>query len=147
MRGQPGHDTCPHVRLSPSFLGMDVTTGLTTKPSFDSPGNWIIDVPDLIFDMLSMMGVCKTRHWQTSGRLVQKLNVCTVYTPVFSFKPIHSVMNNYIRRLFNSKNNAFPQSKELSYFFKMQAAYTCHTTSVIYPPPPFFSHTFMPAFL
>ena len=30
------------------------------------------------FDMLSM-DVCTTRHWQTSGRLVQELNVCTVY--------------------------------------------------------------------
>ena len=29
------------------------------------------------FDMLSM-GVCATRHWQMSGRLVQELNVCTV---------------------------------------------------------------------
>ena len=29
------------------------------------------------FDMLSM-GVCTTSHWQTSGRLVQELNVCTV---------------------------------------------------------------------
>ena len=29
------------------------------------------------FDMLSM-GVCTTRHWQTTGRLVQELNVCTV---------------------------------------------------------------------
>ena len=27
----------------------------------------------LLFDM----GVCTTKHWQTSGRLVQGLNVCT----------------------------------------------------------------------
>ena len=30
------------------------------------------------FGTLSMSG-CTTRHWQTSGRLVQELNVCTVY--------------------------------------------------------------------
>ena len=24
------------------------------------------------------MGFCKTRHWQTAGRIVQELNVCTV---------------------------------------------------------------------
>ena len=30
------------------------------------------------FDMLPM-GICTTRHWQTSGQLVQELNVCTVY--------------------------------------------------------------------
>ena len=29
------------------------------------------------FDMLCL-GVCTTRHWQTSGRLVQGINVCTV---------------------------------------------------------------------
>ena len=27
---------------------------------------------------MSFMVVCTTRHWQTSGRLVQELNVCTV---------------------------------------------------------------------
>ena len=32
----------------------------------------------LFFDML-FMGICTTRHWQTSGRLVQELNVCTVH--------------------------------------------------------------------
>ena len=31
----------------------------------------------LFFDML-FMGVCTTRHWRTSGRLAQELNVCTV---------------------------------------------------------------------
>ena len=30
-----------------------------------------------IFDMLSI-SFCTTRHWQTSGQLVQELNVCTV---------------------------------------------------------------------
>ena len=30
-----------------------------------------------LFDMVSM-GVCTTRHLQTSGRRVQELNVCTV---------------------------------------------------------------------
>ena len=33
------------------------------------------------FDMLSM-GVGKTRHWQTSGRLVQELKACIVGTCV-----------------------------------------------------------------
>ena len=32
----------------------------------------------LIFDMFSVR-VCSTRHWQTSGQLVQELNVRTVY--------------------------------------------------------------------
>ena len=31
MRGQPGHNTRPRARLSPSFLGMDGTTGPLTS--------------------------------------------------------------------------------------------------------------------
>ena len=31
-----------------------------------------------LFVILLSMGVCTTGHWQTSGRLVQELNVCTV---------------------------------------------------------------------
>ena len=31
----------------------------------------------LAFYILSI-GVCTTRHWQTSGQLVQEINVCTV---------------------------------------------------------------------
>ena len=33
------------------------------------------------FDM-SSLGICTTRHWQTSSRLVEKLNVCTVVAPL-----------------------------------------------------------------
>ena len=38
----------------------------------------VIGMLDLLFDMLSM-GVCTNRNWQTSGQLVQELNLCTVY--------------------------------------------------------------------
>ena len=30
-------------------------------------------------------GVCTTRHWQTPGRLVQELNVCTVLHPDYCY--------------------------------------------------------------
>ena len=50
---------------------------LTTERSVDSQVRGVIGVLGLFFDMLSM-GVCTTKHCQTSGRLVQKLNVCTV---------------------------------------------------------------------
>ena len=30
------------------------------------------------FIVILVMGICKTRHWQTSGRMVQEFNVCTV---------------------------------------------------------------------
>ena len=74
MPGQPGHNTRPHARLPPSFLGMDE---FTTIRSFDSQETWAIDVRGLFFDM-SSMDVYTTRQCQTSGRLVQELNVCTV---------------------------------------------------------------------
>ena len=35
----------------------------------------------VLFDILDM-GVCTTMHWQTSGRLMQVLKVCTVHTHV-----------------------------------------------------------------
>ena len=50
---------------------------LTTKRSFDSQAMWGIDVLGLFVDMLSM-GVCTTRQWQTSGRLVQELDASQV---------------------------------------------------------------------
>ena len=50
---------------------------LTTDRSFDLQATWLIDVLGLFLDMLSM-DVCTTRQWQTSGRLVQKLDACTV---------------------------------------------------------------------
>ena len=76
MRGQSGHNTRPRVQLPPSYLGMD---DLTTERCSDSQPTWAIDVLSLFFDMLSM-GVCTNRYWQTSGVLVQELNVCAVRT-------------------------------------------------------------------
>ena len=51
---------------------------LTTERTFDSRVTWVVDVLGLLLDMLSM-GVCTIRHWQTSCRLIQELNVCTVW--------------------------------------------------------------------
>ena len=50
----------------------------TTESYFDLQATWVINVFGLLSDMLSM-GVCTTRHWQASGRLVQELNVCTAH--------------------------------------------------------------------
>ena len=47
---------------------------LSTDRSFDSQATWVIDVLCIFVDMLSM----------TSGRLVHKLNVCTVPLPFIS---------------------------------------------------------------
>ena len=80
MQGQPGHysmhDRMPHTTQFPGHGCMD---DLTTERSFDSLVTMVIDVRirSLFYDVLSM-DLGTTRHRQTSGRLVQKLNVCTV---------------------------------------------------------------------
>ena len=56
---------------------MLVPDDLTTEGSFDLQAMCILDALGLFFDMLCM-GVCATRYWQPSGRLVQELNSCTV---------------------------------------------------------------------
>ena len=76
MRGQPGHNTQPHAQLQPSFQGIDAW--ITSKLNEALVCNLRVSLMSLadVFDMSSMV-VCTTRHWQTSGRLVQELNVCT----------------------------------------------------------------------
>ena len=76
MRGQPGHNIRPHPRLPHSFLGLDarMTLQLRVALIFMLSGSLVCWA--YFFDLLSLV-VCITRHWQTSGRLVQELNVCT----------------------------------------------------------------------
>ena len=50
---------------------------LKTECSLDSQATWAIYVLNLFLDMLSIV-FCKTRHRQTSSRLVCELNVCTL---------------------------------------------------------------------
>ena len=84
MRGQPGHNTQPHARLQPSFQGIDawITSELNEALVFKLRVSFM-SLSD-IFDIPSI-GVFTTRHWQTSGRLVQELNVCTVLDPVITY--------------------------------------------------------------
>ena len=60
-----------------NLIGRYSVLDLTTESSFDSQAKWVMMCLAYLFGMLSM-GVCTTRHWQTSGRLVQELNVWTV---------------------------------------------------------------------
>ena len=57
--------------------GHGCTDSLTTERDFDSQASLAIDVFGLYFEIVST-GDCTTRHWQTTGRVVQELNVCTV---------------------------------------------------------------------
>ena len=101
MCRQPGHNTRPHARLPPSFLGMDY---LTTERSFDSQATWVIDLLGLSFDMLSI-GVWTTRYWQTFGRLVQEFNVCTVceYGISVGLTIFHPVLSIIVHKCFNHR--------------------------------------------
>ena len=74
MCGQPGHDTQPHTRTPPSFLGMDASQ---LNVALIHNLFWSLMCLAYSFDMLSM-GICTTRHWQTPSQLVQELNVCTI---------------------------------------------------------------------
>ena len=77
MPGQPGHDTRPHARLQPSFVGMDawMTSQLNVVLIRKLLGSLLCLAYS--FDTLSMRD-STTSQWQTTGRLVQELNVCTV---------------------------------------------------------------------
>ena len=81
MHGQPGHNKRPLARLPTSFLGMDAWRTLQINVTLICKlrGSFLC-LADF-FDMLSR-AVCTTRHWRTSGWLVQELNVCTVVLPL-----------------------------------------------------------------
>ena len=65
--------------ITTNFPGLGCMYDLTTEHSFDLQATMVIGVLGLISGMTSM-GVCTTRHWQTTGRLVQGLNICTVFS-------------------------------------------------------------------
>ena len=78
MRGQPAHNTRPQARLTPSFLAMNAWMTSQLNAALICKLSRALMRLDYHFDMI-IMGVCTTRHCQTSGRLVQELNVCTVH--------------------------------------------------------------------
>ena len=73
MPGQLGHNTRLHFQFPPGFMDMDACT----TPQLNVVLVRKLLCAWLILDTLSI-SVCTTRHWQTSGQLVQELNVCTV---------------------------------------------------------------------
>ena len=65
---------CPIANQFPGHGCMDI---IATERRFDSQATWVIDMLGLFLVILSI-GVCTTRYWQTSGQLVQEVNICTV---------------------------------------------------------------------
>ena len=75
--GQPRYNTWPHARLPPSFMVTDAWMTSQLNVALIRKLCGPLKCLAYFFGMLSM-GVCTTRHWQTSGPLVQELNDCTV---------------------------------------------------------------------
>ena len=65
--------------IATKFPGHGCMDDLTTESNFDSQASFRPSICLAVLDMLPM-GVCTTGHRQTSGRLIQVLNVCTVLT-------------------------------------------------------------------
>ena len=85
--GSPGINTtaCP---IATQFRRNGFMDDLKTKRNFDWEVTWALDVLGSFIDMLSIC-MCTTRHWQTSGRLVQEVNVCTIHSLWRSLWPLH----------------------------------------------------------
>ena len=79
-REQAGHDTRPHARLPPSLIGIVAWRNSQRNVALIRKLRGTLMCMAYFIDMLSV-GVCTTRHCQTSIRLVQELNVCTVHVP------------------------------------------------------------------
>ena len=105
MRGQPGHDIQPYARLPPSSLCMDARMTSQLKVAFIHKLVIDMHMVCISFDMLPTC-ICTTGHWQTSSRLVQELNVCTVAS--IHMYQTHSMllisMCNTLLRLFSHVN-------------------------------------------
>ena len=97
MPGQTRHNTRPqNAQFPPSFLDMDACT--TSQLNVALVRKLLCAC--LIFDTLSI-SVCTTRHWQTSGQLMQELTVCTVYNS------LDQMDNNVASRVANDTQNYF----------------------------------------
>ena len=68
--------------------------GLTIERSLDSQVTCVIDI--LFFLTMLSMGIFTSTHWQTSGRLVQELNVCMYLNRIFLRNCYHNIFNSVI---------------------------------------------------
>ena len=77
--GKPGHNTRPHARLPPNFLGMDARMTLQLNVTLIRKLRGSLMSLAYFFDMLLMV-VFITRHWLTSDRLVhESAEYITIY--------------------------------------------------------------------
>ena len=77
MRVHAGHATRPQARLPSSIPGMYAWMASQLNVALIRKLRGALICLGYYFDMVAM-GVCATGHWQTFGRLMQELNVCTV---------------------------------------------------------------------
>ena len=64
--------------IATKFPGHGGMNDLKTERNFDLQATFVISVLSLYIDVLTK-GSCTTRHSQTSGRMVNESNVCTVW--------------------------------------------------------------------
>ena len=80
MRGQPGHNTRPFATQFPGFARMN---DLILKVALIRKLQRSLMCVAYFVKMLSVC-ICTTRHYQTSGRLVEELNVGTVLPEIIT---------------------------------------------------------------
>ena len=81
MRGQPRYNIRPHACLPPSLLAINAWMTSQLTVALNHKATWVIDAYGLFLTF--PVGACTTWPWQTSGGLVQELNVCTVQDTTF----------------------------------------------------------------
>ena len=80
--------------IATTFQGHGCISDITNGHDVDSQATWVIDELGLFFDMLSMC-VCTAKHWQTSGRLVPEIDVCTACVQVVTNNCKELSQNSY----------------------------------------------------
>ena len=106
--GSPGttQNRTPDCQPTP---GIDAWMTSQLNVALNCKLSWSLMSLDYLFEKLSM-GVCTTRHWQMSSRLVQELNVCTVDSPCSICRSLRIVsrrsthLNIYIPGILKEEN-------------------------------------------
>ena len=93
MREQTVHDARPHARSPTSFLCMDAWRTSQLNVAYIRMLRGSLMCLAYLFG-ISFIDVCTTRHWQTSGRLVQELNACTIFCWYLSILVIYFCLSD-----------------------------------------------------
>ena len=90
------HDRTPDCL--PIFLGMDACMTSQLNVALIRMLRGPLKCLAYFLDMPFMV-VCTARHWQTYGRRLQKLKVCTVFYLIFHFKAVLTIQFETIKHI------------------------------------------------